>query len=315
MRTIETLDVQSFTKGDARARAQFVIELGRAFQDVGFVIIKNHPIGAEQQQDVYQKIAEFFALPNDAKRKYEFHGSGGARGYTSFGKEHAKDSKVGDLKEFFHYGMDLPEGHTLNEEYLPNPIVTEIAGFNHSLKRLYKDLLLLGSDLLRAIALYLELPENYFDSYIQYGNSILRPIHYPPLTGQEVPSAIRSAAHEDINLITLLIGASAPGLQVKHLSGDWIDATTQPGEIVVNVGDMLQRLTNYRLVSTTHRVVNPPLERASTTRFSVPFFLHPESRMSLKALPSCVGPDKPQRDPSTTAGEYLSQRLKEIGLT
>jgi isopenicillin N synthase-like dioxygenase len=184
------------------------------------------------------------------------------------------------------------------------------------LKKLYRDLLSLGSDLLRAIALYLGQPEDYFDEKVRYGNSVLRPIHYPALTGREEANAVRSAAHEDINLITLLIGASSPGLEVKSRKGEWIPIVTGPTEIVVNVGDMLQRLTNYKLVSTTHRVVNPPrqLSGSQATRFSVPFFLHPVSDMSLAPLLSCVDSQNPPRDPSTTAGEYLTERLREIGL-
>ena len=314
--SIQTLDVRRFKTGNAAERAQFSKDLGHSFEEIGFVIISNHDISARQQKGAYEAIEKFFKLPSDTKRQYEVPNSGGARGYTTFGKEHAKDSKVGDLKEFFHVGMEVPAGHPLAGKYLPNVRVKEIPGFDETLWKLYNDLLSLGTDLLKAIALYLELPENYFDEKVRYGNSILRPIHYPPLTGKEEAGALRSSAHEDINLITLLIGASSPGLQVKSKQGEWISLTTQANEIAVNVGDMLQRLTNYKLVSTTHRVANPPpaTGKKEDTRFSIPFFLHPVSAMSLAALPSCVGPNNPARDPSTTAGEYLDERLREIRL-
>jgi len=309
---VPTLNISDFTSNDPILKRNFVEKLGAAYQGIGFVVITGHKIAEAQQKEAYQKIADFFALPSSIKEKYELPNSGGARGYTTFGKEHAKYSNVGDLKEFYHYGMDLPKGHELEKEYPANLSVSEIENFNTVLKNLYQDLLSLGMNMLQAIALHLELPENYFDEKVRYGNSILRPIHYPPLRGDEAPDALRSAEHEDINLITLLIGASSPGLEVKDRNGKWVAITTGPNEIVVNVGDMLQRLTNYKLVSTTHRVANPPSKES--IRFSIPFFLHPVSRMSLKALESCVPAGTEPRDPETTAGEYLDERLREIGL-
>lgn len=311
---VSTLDVRHFKAGSLAERERFAKDLGQAFSNIGFVVITGHSISAEQQAQVYQEVAKFFALDTATKERYELRGKGGARGYTSFGKEHAKDSNVGDLKEFFHYGMDLPAGHRLEAEYPPNVLVEELPAFNANLRRLYRDLLDLGVDILKAISIYLGLEEDFFDDKVRFGNSILRPIHYPPLTGKEEPGAIRSAAHEDINLITLLIGASSPGLQVKTLAGEWHSVTTKPNEIVINVGDMLQRLTNRRLVSTTHRVVNPPAAMATSTRFSIPFFLHPVSEMDLSALPHCVPPGSSPVDPPITAGDYLDQRLREIGL-
>ncbi len=313
---VPTLDIRDFTHAaSAEKKLEFVKNLGAAYEGIGFVVIRGHKMNGDIQANVYQKIKSFFDLPVSEKVKHEVKGIGGARGYTTFGKEHAKDTKVGDLKEFFHVGMEVPKGHPLEKEYPANVLVPQVEGFDKTLRAIYNDLLELGTEVLRAIALHLKLPENYFDEKVKYGNSILRPIHYPPLTGKEEPGAVRSSAHEDINLITLLIGASSPGLEVKTVDGKWHAITTAPNEIVVNIGDMMQRLTNHKLKSTTHRVVNPPqVGGESPTRFSVPFFLHPVSDMQLAALPSCVSANNPAKDPPITAGEYLTQRLREIGL-
>lgn len=314
---IQKLNLKDFSRGDAGAKQAFVENLNRAFREIGFVVIAEHGVSAALQKQAYEKIAAFFALPESKKRKYEKHGIGGARGYTSFGKEHAKDSNIGDLKEFFHVGIEVPPTDPRAAQYPANVSVSEIPSFDATLRELYQSLLSAGTELLRAIALALHLPENYFDEKVRYGNSILRPIHYPALTGREEAGALRSSAHEDINLITLLIGASTPGLEVFSKQKEWIPIQTEATEIVVNVGDMLQRLTNYELVSTTHRVVNPPflVGAPSPTRFSIPFFLHPVSEMSLEALTDCVKPGQAPREPKILAGEYLAQRLREIGLT
>ncbi len=313
---IQTLSIEDYTSGDPQRKSAFVENIGRAFREIGFVVIKDHKVIPELQKLAYSKISEFFALPDEIKNQYKIPGIGGARGYTPFGTEHAKNSKIGDLKEFFHVGIEVPKGHPLESAYPKNVSVPVVPEFDETLRKLYDGLLDLGMQVLRAISFTLKEREDYFDEKVRYGNSILRPIHYPPLTGKEEAGALRSSAHEDINLITLLIGASNPGLQVLSKKGEWIPIQTQPTEIVVNVGDMLQRLTNYELVSTTHRVTNPPAAKGSkeTTRFSIPFFLHPISEMSLAALPSCVVPGQSPKDPSTTAGEYLNERLREIGL-
>jgi isopenicillin N synthase-like dioxygenase len=311
---IRTLDIQDFLQGDSKRKSDFVEKLSECFQEIGFVIIKGHTISEHEQDKVYQVIDSFFSLPTKIKKKYTIPGIGGARGYTGFGVEHAKDYSKGDLKEFFHVGVEVPEDHPLSAVYPKNVSVPDVVDFDSTLRKIYNQLFELGSHVLSAIALSLGLKENDFEEKIKYGNSILRPIHYPPLTGLEEAGSLRSAAHEDINLITLLIGASSPGLQAKTKSGEWVSVTTGPGEIVINVGDMLQRLTNYKLVSTTHRVINPPQEFLGTKRFSVPFFLHPEPQVSLKALPSCVSANNPEREAPITAGDYLKQRLKEIGL-
>ncbi len=311
---VPTLDARDFLSGDASRKARFVADLLRAYTDIGFVVVRGHAVSEDLQKRAYSVIGDFFHLPTERKRTYEVHGTGGARGYTSFGKEHAKDSKHGDLKEFFHVGMEVPKDHALAGQYPPNVLVPDVPHFDTTLRLLYSGLLDLGIEMLRAIALGLELPENYFDEKVRHGNSILRPIHYPAMTGKEEPGAVRSGAHEDINLITLLIGASSPGLEVKNKRGDWVSIVTEPHEIVVNVGDMPQRLTNHRLKSTTHRVVNPPPAAKNPTRYSIPFFLHPVSDMSLAALPSCMKAGETPREPPILAGDYLEQRLREIGL-
>jgi len=311
--TIPVVDLSDFTGGDPELKESFVQHLGKAFEDVGFVAVKNHGIPDELIAGLYQYVQEFFSLPSDKKRAYEIPELAGQRGYTSFGKEHAKGSDAPDLKEFFQYGQIVPENHPLKPEYPDNVSVAEISGFNETLFKAYRAFEKSGKSLLQTIALYLGLDEHYFDNQVEEGNSILRAIHYPPIT-TEPKSAIRAEQHEDINLITLLVGASAGGLEILTKQNEWIPVTSLPEQIVVNVGDMLQRLTNNQLKSTTHRVVNPPRELWHTSRFSIPFFLHPKSAMDLSALENCVDENHPKVFEDITAGEYLDERLKEIGL-
>ncbi|MGC4100974.1 isopenicillin N synthase family dioxygenase [Ferruginibacter sp.] len=309
---IPSVDLAEFLSGDATRKAAFVQELGKAYEEVGFVAVKNHGVPDELIADLYKYVQEFFSLPSDQKRKYEIPDLAGQRGYTSFGKEHAKGSDAPDLKEFFQYGQ-IPRDNYKEEEYPPNVQVKEIKEFNPTFDHAYREFEKSGTALLQAIALYLGLDEHYFDNYVYNGNSILRSIHYPPITS-EPKSAIRAEQHEDINLITLLVGASADGLQILTKQGDWVGVTSLPEQIVVNVGDMLQRLTNNKLRSTTHRVVNPARELWHTSRFSIPFFLHPKSSMSLQCLDGCIDGLHPKAYPDATAGEYLDERLREIGL-
>jgi isopenicillin N synthase-like dioxygenase len=262
---------------------------------------------------IYEYVQNFFSLPLEHKLKYEIPGLAGQRGYTSFGREHAKGSEAPDLKEFFQFGQMVEDNDPIKEEYPENVQVDEVVDFNDTLERAYKGFEKSGKALLQAIALYLGLDENFFDPHIHNGNSILRCIHYPPIT-HEPKSAIRAEQHEDINLITLLVGASADGLQILTKQDEWVGVTSLPEQIVVNVGDMLQRLTNNKLRSTTHRVVNPAREHWHTSRFSMPFFLHPRSEMSLACLESCIDESHPKAYPDATAGEYLDERLREIGL-
>jgi isopenicillin N synthase-like dioxygenase len=311
--TIPVVDLAEFTKGDAVAKQKFVNELGRAYEEVGFVAVKNHGVPDQLIADLYKYVQQFFSLPLEKKREYEIPDLAGQRGYTSFGKEHAKGSDAPDLKEFFQYGQKAEGEEYIPEEYPDNVQVTEIPAFNPTFHEAYRSFENSGKKLLQAIALYLGLDEFYFDQWVRNGNSILRAIHYPPITS-EPKSAIRAEQHEDINLITLLVGASADGLQILTKQNEWVGVTSLPEQIVVNVGDMLQRLTNNKLRSTTHRVVNPPCELWHTSRFSIPFFLHPKGNMSLACLESCIDEHKPKHYPDATAGEYLDERLREIGL-
>lgn len=310
---IPAVDLNDFVNGTAEQKAQFVDKLGKAYEDIGFVAVRNHLIDEKTQEDLYRWVKAFFDLDETTKRKYEIDGLAGQRGYTSFGREHAKGSNAGDLKEFWHFGQEVEDGDPIKAEYPDNVTVAELPEFNRAGKQAYRDFENTGRYMLRALALYLGLDETYFDSRIKNGNSILRPIHYPPITG-EPKSAVRAGQHEDINLITLLIGASADGLEVLNKKGEWVAVTALPDHIVVNVGDMLERHTNGKLRSTTHRVVNPPREKWATPRYSIPFFLHPRSDMRLDCLPSCVpAGEQPQWAP-ITAGAFLDERLAEIGL-
>lgn len=310
---IPVVDLADFRSGDPARKAAFVQQLGRAYEDVGFVAVKNHGIPDALIAGLYDSVQQFFALPEARKRAYEIPELAGQRGYTSFGREHAKGSEAPDLKEFFQFGQMVEDGDAVSDAYPDNVTVAEVPRFTPTLGAAYRAFEHSGFDLLRAIALYLGLEEGYFDAYVHNGNSILRAIHYPPIT-QEPQSAIRAEQHEDINLITLLVGASADGLEILSKEGEWVPVTSLPEQIVVNVGDMLQRLTNNRLKSTTHRVVNPPREKWGASRFSIPFFLHPKRAMSLACLGCCVDTQHPKAYDDATAGEYLDERLREIGL-
>jgi isopenicillin N synthase-like dioxygenase len=313
MRNIPVVDVSSYINGNEEDKAAFIKKLGDAFHEVGFVGIINHGISERLVDDFYSYARNFFALPNEIKYKYEIPGLAGQRGYTSFGKEHAKQSNVGDLKEFYQIGQEVADSDPIKREYPDNVHVDEMPQFINTGIQLYQAFEKAGGILLEAIAIHLGLPTDYFVEKIYHGNSILRAIHYPPIT-QEPKSAIRAESHEDINLITLLVGASAGGLQLLDKKNNWLDISPGENEIVVNVGDMLQRLTNNYMKSTTHRVVNPPRSEWHTARLSIPFFLHPRSTMDLSCLPQCVGTESPLAYEPITAGEYLDERLREIGL-
>ena len=310
--SIPSVDLANFLSGDPELKNSFVQQIGKAYEDVGFVAVKNHGVPAELISDLYRYVQDFFSLPLEQKRKYEIPELSGQRGYTSFGKEHAKGSDAPDLKEFFQYGQ-TPRDNYSEEEYPLNVTVKEVPGFDKTFTNAYRAFEQSGMAILQAIAVYLNLDEHYFDEYMHNGNSILRAIHYPPITN-EPKSAIRAEQHEDINLITLLVGASADGLQILTKQKAWVGVTSLPEQIVVNVGDMLQRLTNNKLKSTTHRVVNPARELWHTSRFSIPFFFHPKSSMSLRCLEECVDDFHPKLYEDATAGEYLDERLREIGL-
>jgi isopenicillin N synthase-like dioxygenase len=310
---IPVVDLSDFLSGDENRKQKFVQELGKAYEDVGFVAVKNHGIPDELIADLYNYVQQFFALPAETKLKYEKPELAGQRGYTSFGREHAKGFDAPDLKEFFQYGQTVEDSEEVSDDYPENITVEEVPAFTPTLYNAYRNFEKSGKALLQAIALYLGLEEHYFDQWVHNGNSILRAIHYPPIKN-EPKSSIRAEQHEDINLITLLVGASADGLQILTKQGEWVGVTSLPEQIVVNVGDMLQRLTNNKLRSTTHRVVNPPRELWGTSRYSIPFFLHPKSNMSLASLPSTIDETHPKAYEDATAGEYLDERLREIGL-
>lgn len=313
---IPSLDLDDFTGGDAQKKSDFVAALGAAYNNIGFVAIKNHGLTDEMTKHLYDTIQSFFQQSDDIKQKYEIPELAGQRGYIGKGKEHAKGRTTGDLKEFYHVGQEVTDGDPIKSEYPDNIWPEELPEMKEIGLHVYKTLESTGKKMLQAIALYLGLDEFYFEDKVHNGNSILRPIHYFPIENpEEVPDdAVRAAEHGDINLITLLMGASADGLQVLRNDNQWIPITALPDQIVVNVGDMLSRHTNNKLKSTIHRVVNPPRELMKTSRFSIPFFMHPRSDMDLSVLENCVDSDNPKLYEDITAGQFLEQRLAEIGL-
>lgn len=310
---VPSLDLSEFTSGTETTKHEFVKKLGEAYANIGFVSIKNHGLTDSLVEELYSSIESFFKLPDELKKEYERPELFGQRGYISKGKEKAKGRNTGDLKEFFHVGQ--PDDNK-REDYPSNIWPDEIGNFKETTTSAFLTLQKAGIQMLRAIAIYLDLPEDYFDDKVSQGNSILRPIHYFPIENpDEIPEdAVRAAEHGDINLITLLMGASADGLQVLRRDGKWIPITALPDQIVVNVGDMLERLTNKKLKSTIHRVVNPPRELMHTSRYSIPFFMHPVSEMNLTCLENCIDAENPKQFEDTTAGKFLDERLREIGL-
>lgn len=313
MNVIPSVDLSDFLSEDPKRKQKFIDEIGKAYEEIGFVALKGHFLDDKLVENLYNEVKKFFDLPLEVKQKYEIPGIGGQRGYVSFGKESAKGKKEGDLKEFWHFGQYVEDNPKLAEEYPDNVEVEELPEFNAVGKETYRMLEKTAKYVLRALALHLGLEETYFDQYIHNGNSILRPIHYPPIT-QEPKDAVRAAAHGDINLITLLMGAQGKGLQVQNHKGEWIDAIAQDDELMINVGDMLSRHTNNKLKSTIHRVVNPPRELWGTSRYSIPFFMHPISEMKLDVLENCIDENNPKQFEDITAGEFLNERLVELGL-
>lgn len=293
----------------------FAERLGQSFRDTGFAVVRDHPIS----QDVIDRGIEsgkaFFALPDATKRKYLVPGGGGQRGYTPFATEVAKGATAWDLKEFWHVGRELPEGHRFAGIMGSNLVVAEVAGWRETTGAMYTALDSFGRRILNAIAIHLRLDPAFFDAAVGEGNSILRLLHYPPQTEPPPEGSIRAGAHEDINVITLLLGAEEGGLEVLHRNGQWLGVNPPPGSLVINVGDMLQRLTNHVLPSTTHRVVNPKPARAHAPRYSTPFFLHFNPDYEIRTLPSCISADRPDRYPEPlNSQDFLEIRLKEIGL-
>lgn len=311
---IPTLDLSDFTQKDSAKRQQFYKDLGEIYSEIGFVAIKNHGFSSEIQKELYQSIQDFFSLPDEVKQQYDGSFCGGQRGYTGKGKERAAGRNTGDLKEFYHIGKHIPT--ETSSHFQANIFPSEIPKFKELSLQTYQQLESIGKIMLSAIALYLGLEENHFEDKVDKGISILRPIHYFPIENPEsIPAdAVRAAEHGDINLITLLMGASAEGLQVKRRDGKWIPVTTLPDCLVVNVGDMLERYTNGVLRSTIHRVVNPPKEKMKSSRYSIPFFMHANPTMSLNCLKECISDERPKQFDDITAEAFLFERLKAIGL-
>ena len=291
----------------------FARDLGRSFREIGFAVVCDHGVDPVVISDALEDTKAFFALPEAEKRAYFDPAGGGQRGYTPFATENAKGQTAKDLKEFWHLGRDLPEGSPWAQAMPDNVSVSEIERFDRSTRALYAALDEMGVVLLRAIARDLGLAHDWFDQTVDHGNSVLRLLHYPPIDGE--PAGVRAGAHEDINVITLLLGAEEAGLQARTRSGEWLSIQPPEGALVVNVGDMLQRLTNHVLPSTTHRVINPGAERMRYSRYSTPFFLHFNPDFLIETLPQCITADNPNRYPEPiTANDYLQERLREIGL-
>ena len=312
MNKIPSVDLADFLSEDPNRKQKFVNEIGIAYENIGFVSLRSHFLDDALVSDLYKEVKAFFALDLAKKKQYEIEGISGQRGYVSFGKEHAKGKKEGDLKEFWHFGQEPSEDANLTEVYPENVQVDELPNFNATGMQAYRMLEKTGIYVLRALALYIGVDEFYFDHWASNGNSILRPIHYPPIT-KEPEGAVRAGAHGDINLITLLMGASSGGLQVLRKDGVWIDAIPEEDELVINVGDMLERHTNNKLRSTIHRVVNPPKEQWDSPRFSIPFFMHPRGDMDLSCMELCIDEQHPKSFDDIMAGDFLIQRLIEIG--
>ncbi len=290
-------------------------ELGRSFAENGFAVVRDHGIPQDLIDAAEAASKAFFALPDAVKRAYTIEGGGGARGYTPFGTEKAKDAEVFDLKEFWHVGRTLPAGHPLEEFMAPNVWPSEVADFRDTMSALFAAFEVAGGRALEAIALHLGRPRDFFAASVEDGNSVMRLLHYPPLGPDAPEGAIRAAGHEDINTITLLLGAEEAGLELLTTTGQWHAVDVPPGALVINVGDMLQRQTNGRLRSTTHRVVNPRGEAARRARYSMPFFLHFRPDFLIEPLPECIDADAANPPPAPiTAHDYLMQRLREINL-
>lgn len=306
MSSIPLLDISRFDKPDQQR--EFVEDFGRAYRQWGFAGISNHGIDTDLIKNALRAAEQFFVLPVEQKKKYA-QSTSSARGYTPFGVEKAKDASHTDLKEFYHVGREIDGVAHLTANLWP----AQLPEFQATFGTIFNSLDALAHKILRVVALTLSLPADYFDSKVNHGDTILRVLHYPPIQDQEIPN-LRAAEHEDINLITLLAGSEQAGLEVLSRTGEWVPISMIPGTIICNVGDMLQRLSNAQLPSTTHRVVNPEGDQARISRYSIPFFMHPNPDMSLAVLPQCIDDNHPSLFTPTTAGDYLQQRLREIGL-
>ena len=327
---VPTFDLSDYTSCDTSLRSRGIATLGGALVDIGFVVVEGHQVDGGLIREVYALWQRFFALDEAAKRRYA-EVEGGARGYTPFGVEHARDNPTPDLKEFWHVGQELAPDHPLAHEYPPNVWPRELPELRQPTLALYHELERVAELLLMALAEHFALPEETFAAMMRGGNSVRRILHYPPVpqaapaiqaipetAGQDgsppaVAPALRAAPHEDINLVTLLCEATDSGLELLRRDGAWLPVEARPGQIVVDAGDMLSRVTNQVVPATTHRVVNPP-PSANRDRYSMPFFVHPYAACDLAVLERFVSTERPRRFPPVTAGELLSRRLTEIGL-
>lgn len=310
LRKVPELSLLSFTKGNQTERAQFVDKLFSGIKDYGFIILTDHNVEDSVIKNGYQAVEDFFALAEEKKKQYVSPQKGGQRGYTPYGAEHAKDNPHMDLKEFYHVGRQVAPDHAFAKYYSDNIWPTEIAGFQNNLQNLYTNLDQTSEHLLDALGLALEVPQSYFRDMIETGNSILRAIHYPPVGEAPPVGSVRAAPHGDINLITILMGATASGLQLLDRDDKWLDIDTKPGQLVVDSGDMLSRITNEIIPSTIHQVINP--DESSTARFSMPFFVHPNPDAMLECIPTCVGSGA--KYPPISSHKFLMERLEDIGL-
>lgn len=308
---VPELQLNQYIEGSPKDRKDFITQLFQGLKYYGFIVLKDHPIPLDLLNKAYELSEALFRMPVEKKQTYISKVGGGQRGYTPFGKEHAKDAQVPDLKEFWHVGRELEPSHPYGKEYPENIWPQELPEFKPTFLELYKELDRIGEIVLEALTGPLEIPTNYFKEMIQDGNSILRLLHYPPIPEGVDPRCIRAAAHEDINLITILVSASASGLELLGRDGKWLPIETDPNNLIVDSGDMLSRITNEVIPSTTHRVVNP--EGKNQSRFSMPYFIHPHPKAVLRCLDSCRG--EKALYPDILAQDFLHQRLREIGLT
>jgi isopenicillin N synthase-like dioxygenase len=309
-RKVPELSLLSYVNGTEQEQVKFVNDLYLGLKDYGFIILTDHTVKDDVIKNGYKAVEDFFALDDETKRSYICVEGGGQRGYTPFGTEHAKDNPHKDLKEFWHVGREVADEHKFNKYYPKNVWPSQIAGFQNNLDTLFNELDTTSNYLLEALGKALDVPNTYFKDMIDTGNSILRAIHYPPVGEAPPAGSIRAAAHGDINLITILMGATASGLQLLDRDGTWLDVETQPGQLVVDSGDMMSRITNDIIPATIHRVINP--EESNTARFSMPFFVHPHPEAMLECIPSCKGSG--EKYPPISAHESLMERLKDIGL-
>lgn len=308
-RQVPELSLKAFTHGSPKEKGEFIDGLFTGIKDYGFIILKDHPVRQELFDKAYSMLEKFFALPEETKKKYYDPQGGGRTGYTPFGKEHAKDAPVMDLKEFWHVAQSVPRTHKLVKYYPDNVWPTELPEFQSTMTEIYRGLEHSGQIMLRALTQPLGLSETYFDEMTQDGNSVLRLLHYPPIPEGVDPRCLRAAPHGDINLITILPAATAAGLQLKDRDGQWLDVDADPGTLIVDAGDMLSRITNELIPSTIHQVVNVSVGKS---RYSMPFFMHPHPEAMLSCIPSCKGEKALYHD--ITAHDFLMQRLREIGL-